>query len=169
MQELLRRIKVLAMDVDGTLTDGKIIVDSNGIECKNFDVQDGFGIVCARKAGLKTAVLSARVSGPTDRRCQDLQIDRVFNGVYPKTSAFEQMLKDFEVTQEEVCFVGDDLTDLVVLKRSGFKVAVANAVVELKQAADYVTTRKGGEGAVREAIELILKAQGKWGPELYEH
>ena len=169
MKGSLRKIKVLAMDVDGVLTDGRIIVDAKGIESKNFDVQDGFGIVFAQKAGLKTVIISARESDVVKHRARDLKIDQVFTGVYPKTSAYENMLKNFGVGDEEVCFVGDDLADLVVLKRSGFGVAVANAVFEIKQAADYVTKHCGGQGAVREVVELILKAQGKWGPELYEH
>jgi len=168
MKEALKRIKVLAMDVDGVLTDGKIIIDANGVETKNFDVQDGFGIVFIRQAGIKTAVISSRPSGVTKHRTDDLKIDKVFTGVYPKMGSYEQMLKDFKVKDEEVCFVGDDLADLAILKRVGFAVAVANAVFEIKKAADHVTQRRGGDGAVREVVEMILKAQGKWGPELYE-
>jgi len=165
----LKNIKVLAFDVDGVLTDGKIIIDGNGVETKAFDVQDGFGIVFAQKAGLKTVLISARASDAVRYRAEELKIDQAFIGVYPKTSAYEQMLKDFKVSDSEVCFVADDLADLVVLKRVGFAVAVANAVPEVKQAAHYVTSAKGGEGAAREVIEMVLKAQGKWGPELYEH
>lgn len=169
MHEALRRIKVLAMDIDGVLTDGKIIVDAHGVETKNFDVQDGLGLVLLQKAGLKTAVISARASEVSNVRAKDLKVDAIFNGVYPKTSAFEQMLSALGVKADEVCFMGDDVVDLVVLKRSGFPVAVANAVPEVKQAAAHVTTRKGGDGAVREVVELILKAQGKWNAALYEH
>jgi 3-deoxy-D-manno-octulosonate 8-phosphate phosphatase (KDO 8-P phosphatase) len=165
----LDRVKVLAMDVDGVLTDGRIIIDGHGVETKNFDVQDGFGIVFIRKAGIKTAIISARPSPVTKFRADDLQIDQVFTGVYPKLSAYEQMLANFNVSDEEVCFVGDDLADLVIFKRVGVAVAVANAVFEIKQEADYVTQRSGGRGAVREVVELILHAQGLWGPDLYEH
>ena len=165
----MRNIKVLAMDVDGVLTDGKIIVDANGVESKNFDVQDGFGIVFIRKTGIRTAFISARASGVVKHRAEELHVDKVFTGVYPKTAAYEQMLEDFGVRDEEVCYIGDDLADLVLLKRAGFAVAVANAVFEVKQIADYVSKRRGGDGAVREVVELILNAQGKWGPELYEH
>jgi 3-deoxy-D-manno-octulosonate 8-phosphate phosphatase (KDO 8-P phosphatase) len=169
MKEALQKIKVIALDVDGVLTDGRIIIDSNGIETKFFDVQDGFGIVFAQKCGLKTAIISARHSGVTKHRAEDLKIDQVYVGIYPKLSAYEQMIKEFGVSSEEVCFIGDDLADLVVMKKSGFSIAPANAVKEIKRVASYVTEKKGGRGAVREAIELILKAQGKWGPELYEH
>jgi len=168
MKDALKKIKVVAMDVDGVLTDGRIIVDSNGVETKNFDVQDGFGIVFLRKCGLKTAIISARESGVVAHRAQDLKIDKVYVGVYPKIGAYEGMLKEFNVIDEEVCFIGDDLADLMVMRRCGIGIAVANAVFEIKQIADYVTNKRGGHGAVREAIELILQAQGHWGPQLYE-
>lgn len=164
----LKKIKVLIMDVDGVLTDGRIIIDGNGVESKFFDVQDGFGVVFAKKSGIKTAIISARVSPVTQLRAKDLGIDKVFI-VYPKVSAYEQLKNEWNVSDEEICFIGDDLADLVILKRVGFAVAVNNAVFEVKQVADYVTKHKGGRGAVRELVELILKAQGKWGPELYEH
>jgi 3-deoxy-D-manno-octulosonate 8-phosphate phosphatase (KDO 8-P phosphatase) len=168
MTDALKKIKVVAMDVDGVLTDGRIIIDSNGVETKNFDVQDGFGIVFLKKCGIKTAIISARDSDVVAHRAKDLQIDSVYVGVYPKTSAFEKLLKEFRVNEKEVCFIGDDLADLAVMRRCGVSIAVANAVFEVKQIADHVTTKKGGKGAVREAIEMILKAQGHWGPKLYE-
>ena len=169
MKDALKKIKVVAMDVDGVLTDGRIIVDSNGIETKNFDVQDGFGIVFLKKCGIKTAIISARESGVVLHRAKDLKIDKVYVGVYPKLSAYEDMLEEFKVLDEEVCFIGDDVADLGVMRRCGVSVAVANAVFEVKQIADHVTVRQGGRGAVREIIELILQAQGHWGPSLYEH
>jgi len=168
-KEILKNIKVLVMDVDGVLTDGKIIVDSNGVESKNFDVQDGLGIVFLKQCGIKTAIISARQSEVVKFRAGDLKIDQVFVGVYPKISAYEEMLKNFGVSDEEVCFIGDDVVDLSVLKRVGFAVAVDNAVFEVKKQADYVTKRSGGHGAVREVVELILKAKGQWTKELYEH
>ena len=169
MKDALKKIRVVAMDVDGVLTDGRIIMDSNGVETKNFDVQDGFGIVFLQKCGIKTAIISARESGVVIRRARDLKIDKVYVGVYPKLSAYEDLLKEFNVTDEEVCFIGDDLADLSVMRRCGFSVAVANAVFEIKQIADHVTVARGGYGAVRETIEMILQAQGLWGPSLYEH
>ncbi len=167
MDAVLKKIKVLAMDVDGVLTDGRIIVDGNGVESKFFDVQDGFGIVFARECGIKTAVISARHSDVVKYRTNDLKVDKAYIGVYPKISAYEQMLKEFDVSSDEVCFVGDDVADLKVMETSGFAVAVANAVFEVKQIADYVTVKKGGRGAIRETVELILKAQGKWTKALY--
>jgi 3-deoxy-D-manno-octulosonate 8-phosphate phosphatase (KDO 8-P phosphatase) len=164
----LKKIKCVAMDVDGVLTDGRIIVDSNGVETKNFDVQDGFGIVFLKKCGIKTAIISARESGVVAHRAKDLKIDKVYVGVYPKLSAYESMLKEFNVLDEEVCFIGDDVADLSVMRRCGVAVAVANGVLEVKKVAHYVTVKEGGRGAVREVVELILKAQGHWGPKLYE-
>ncbi len=169
MNDVLKNIKVLAMDVDGVLTDGRIVVDSNGVESKFFDVQDGFGIVFAKQCSLKTVIISARQSDVVKHRADDLKIDKAFVGVYPKITAYEQMIKEFGVSDAQVCFVGDDVADLKIMKRCGFAVAVANAVFEVKQIAHHVTKNKGGRGAVREVVELILKAQGRWTPELYGH
>ncbi|MBF0503929.1 MAG: HAD-IIIA family hydrolase [Candidatus Omnitrophica bacterium] len=169
INDALKKITVVAMDVDGVLTDGRIIVDSNGIESKNFDVQDGLGIVFLQKCGIKTAIISARKSGVVEYRAKDLMIDKIYVGVNPKLSAYENMLKEFNAQDAQVCFIGDDLTDLAVMRRCAVSVAPANAVFEVKEIADYVTVKKGGHGAVREIVELILKAQGHWGPRLYEH
>ena len=158
----LKKIKVLALDVDGVLTDGKIIIDNAGKEIKNFDVKDGYAIVLFRKAGYQTAIISARKAIPVTARAKDLLIDRVYQNAYPKINFYQKLLKDMRVKDEEVCFVGDDLPDLQVIKQAGLGVAVNDAVLEVKRAADYVTKKKGGRGAVREVIELILKAQGKW-------
>jgi 3-deoxy-D-manno-octulosonate 8-phosphate phosphatase (KDO 8-P phosphatase) len=168
MKSALKKIKVLAMDVDGVLTDGRIIMDSHGVESKNFDVQDGLGIVLLKKCGLKTAIISARESGVVAPRAKDLKIDKVYVGVYPKLSAYEEMLKEFGVIDAQVCFIGDDLADIGIMRRCGVALAVANAVIEVKQIAHHVMTKKGGHGAVREAVELILKSQGHWSPQLYE-
>lgn len=162
MKERIKKIKVLALDVDGVMTDGKIIFDSQGNETKVFDVQDGFGIVFFKKAGFRTAILTARASKVVTLRANDLNIDRVYMDAFPKIEAYEKMLRELRVNDSQVCFISDDLTDLQVLKRAGFSVAVLNACPEVKKAAHYVTKRKGGEGAVREVIELILKTQNKW-------
>ncbi|MDE2027210.1 MAG: HAD-IIIA family hydrolase [Candidatus Omnitrophica bacterium] len=169
MAQRLKNIKAVIMDVDGVLTDGSIIVDANGVETKNFDVQDGFGIVFLQQCGIKTAIISARESGVVAHRARDLKIDKVHVGVYPKLSAYESCLREFKVSDEEVCFIGDDVADLKIMQRCGFAVAVANAVFEVKQTAHYVTQKSGGRGAVRETVELILKAKGQWTPQLYGH
>ena len=158
----LQKIKLLVMDVDGVLTDGRIVVDAQGKELKFFDVHDGFGLVLLRQAGIKTAILSARSSPAVTARAEDLKIDKIYQDAYPKTSAYERLIRELNCRDEQVCFMGDDLPDLPVLKRVGLAVAVSNAAGELKKIADHVTTRRGGAGAVREVVELILNAQGKW-------
>ena len=158
----LKRIKVLILDVDGVLTDGRIIFDSDGRETKVFDVQDGLGIVCWQKLGSRVAIISSRASNVITHRAKDLEIKHVYMGVFPKMTAYEKLLKILKVKDEDVCFVGDDLADLGILKRVGFSVAVSNAVTEVKSICDYVTKKSGGRGAVREVIEVILNAQGKW-------
>lgn len=162
MNERIKKIKVLALDVDGVLTDGKIIFDSAGKETKVFNVQDGLAVVIFKKAGFKTAILTARASKVVGLRAKDLNIDKTYQNAFPKIKAYTKMLRDFKVVDKEVCFVGDDLPDVQVLKRVGFAVAVSNAAPEVKRTAHYVTKKRGGEGAVREVIELILKTQGKW-------
>lgn len=162
MKDKIKKIKVLAMDVDGVLTDGNIIVDSDGREIKIFNVLDGFGIVVAGKAGLKTAIITARFSAPVEFRAKDLRVDKIYQAAFPKIKAYEEMLKEFSVKDSEVCFVGDDLPDVPVLKRVGFAVSVPNAAKGVKEHADYITKKAGGSGAVREVVELILTAQGKW-------
>ena len=162
MKEKIKRIKVLALDVDGVLTDGKIIFDSLGQEVKIFNVHDGFGLVMLKKAGFKTAILTARASKAVEFRVRDLNIDKLYQDAHPKIHAYQQMLNEFAVKDGEVCFVGDDLPDLQILKRVGFAVVPPNAVAEVQKAADYITKNRGGQGAVREVVELILKTQGKW-------
>ena len=162
VKDKLKKIKVLALDVDGVLTEGGIVIDSSGHEIKVFNVLDGFGIVIAQRAGLKTAIITARRSRPVSFRANDLKVNKVYQDAFPKTHAYEKMLKEFAVKDSEVCFVGDDLPDLPLLKRVGFAVTVPGAAAGIKRYADYVTKRAGGQGAVREVIELILTAQGKW-------
>lgn len=161
-KERIKKIRVLALDVDGVLSDGKIIIDSNGDEIKNFDVQDGFGMVLLRRTGIKLAIITARVSRPVDFRAKDLNVDVIYQDASPKVKYYKQMLSELQVSDEEVCFVGDDLPDLGVLRQVGFAVAVANGVEEIKKEAHYVTHKFGGHGAVREVVELILKTQGRW-------
>lgn len=162
MKAKLRKIKLLALDVDGVLTDGKIILNSEGQETKNFNVLDGLGIVLFKRLGYKTAIISARSAACVTHRANDLKIDKVYQDAQPKRLAYEQLLKDFDLKDENICFIGDDLPDLQLIKRVGFGVAVANATAEVKKSADYVTRNRGGHGAVREVIEMILKSQGQW-------
>jgi len=158
----LKKIKVIAMDVDGVMTDGRIIYDGNGKELKFFDVQDGYGIACARHAGVKTAIISARSCAAVKARAKDLKFDKVYLDAYPKIKAYEKMLKVFGVRDDQVCFIGDDLPDHAILSRVGFAAAPVNAVAEIKKIVDHVSKCSGGRGAVREVVEMILKAQGRW-------
>lgn len=158
----LKAIKVIAMDVDGVMTDGRIVYDGNGKELKFFDVQDGYAIALARKAGLKIAMISARGCRAVKARAADLKFHKVYLDAYPKIGAYAKMVKSFGVKDEQVCFIGDDLPDLELLSRVGFAAVPRNAAPEVKKVADYVTRRNGGRGAVREVVEKILKAQGLW-------
>ncbi len=165
VQAKAKKIKLFICDVDGVLTDGKIIYDSKGNELKNFNVQDGLGLVLLKKLGFHVAIISARASKVVAFRAKDLKIDHVYMDVLPKIKAYTQLIKKLKIHDSAVCFIGDDLPDIGILKRVGFAVAVANAVEDVKKAAHYTTKRLGGEGAVREIVDMILKAQGLW-PEI---
>jgi 3-deoxy-D-manno-octulosonate 8-phosphate phosphatase (KDO 8-P phosphatase) len=160
--ERARKTRLLMMDVDGVLTDGRIIQDGHGHELKVFDVKDGHGIVMAHRAKLRTALISGRVSETIRRRAEELGIELVFQKIWNKLEVYEKILVDTELTHDEVAYIGDDLIDIPLLRRVGLAVAVADAVDEVKAAAHLITQRPGGQGAVREVIELILKAQGHW-------
>jgi len=157
-----RKIKLLILDVDGVLTDGRIVYDSSGQDMKFFDVHDGLGVYLLKKAGIPTILITAKDSKAIKPRAKDMQVEEVFADVSPKSSILDEILKKYKVSLDEICFVGDDLVDLCVMKRVGFPVAVFNAALEIKQVASYITLREGGRGAVREVAELILKAQEKW-------
>jgi 3-deoxy-D-manno-octulosonate 8-phosphate phosphatase (KDO 8-P phosphatase) len=161
----LRRIKLFLCDVDGVLTDGSIFIGGER-EFKRFNIRDGLGLVLARRAGLKVGWVSARPSLATKMRAQELKIDFLVQqgDKLSKTGAVEKLLAREKLDWSEVCFVGDDVVDLGPLARAGFGVAVADARPEAKAAADFVTRTAGGRGAVREAVEMILQAQGKWEP-----
>jgi len=154
------RVRMLIVDVDGVLTDGRIIYGSGGLELKAFDAQDGLGLKLARRIGLVTAIVTGRTSEAVERRARELEIGEVRQGASNKLGVYEELLGRYAFSDEAVAYVGDDLEDLPVLRRVGFAVAVANAVLEVKREADYVTLREGGRGAVRELVELILEAKG---------
>lgn len=163
----LNDIKMLVIDVDGVMTDGTIILDSNGNESKRFSIIDGHGIKMWHRAGLETAIISGRESGATLARAEQLSIKRVVQGQKKKLPAFEALLTETGLNASQVAYIGDDLLDIPLVVRAGLGVAVANAVQELKDAADLITNRPGGSGAVREVIEFILKDTGRW-PKLME-
>lgn len=160
-----RRIKLFLCDVDGVLTDGSIFIGGER-EVKRFNIRDGLGIVVARRAGLKVGWVSARPSLATKLRADELKIDFLVQqgDKTSKTAAIAELLAQEKLNWNEVCFVGDDIIDLGPLTRAGLAVAVGDAVPEAKAAAHWVAKADGGRGAVRETVEMILKAQNKWQP-----
>ncbi len=159
IRERARRIKMLIMDVDGVLTDGRIILGSKGEELKNFYVQDGQGINLALQKGLIVALVSGRKSKVVERRAEELKISEVYQGVSLKIEVYHKFLKKYGLKNEEVAYIGDDLGDIPPLRKAGLALAPANGVKEIKDIVHYVTRASGGRGAVREAIDIILKAK----------
>ncbi len=157
-----KKIKLLLLDVDGVLTDGRIIYDSRGRDSKFFDVHDGLGVFVLDKSGIRTILITAKSSKTISPRAKDMRVTEVFADIFPKTAVLDKILKKYKVSSDEICFMGDDLVDLSLMRKVGLPVAVANAALEIKEAALYITNRSGGRGAVREVAELILKSQGKW-------
>jgi len=154
-----QKIKVILMDVDGVLTRGDIIYDSNGLEIKHFNAHDGLGIRLARLSGLQTGIISLRESGTIRTRAAELQIDHLLLGKDKKLPAFEKLRNSLNLTPQEFCFIGDDYPDIPVMREVGLAVAVHNASWLTKKHAHYVTRKSGGDGAVREVIEIILQAK----------
>jgi 3-deoxy-D-manno-octulosonate 8-phosphate phosphatase (KDO 8-P phosphatase) len=164
----LQRIKIFLCDVDGVLTDASVLMGDAG-EIKRFNILDGLGLVLLRRAGFKVGFVSARPSSATKLRAEELKVDFLIQEKKSKVESVESILAETGFTWAEVCYMGDDIVDLGVLKRAGLSVAVANAVTEAKAAAYYVTKRQGGYGAVREVVEMILKTQKKWQPFVVEY
>jgi len=161
-----KKIRVLLMDVDGVLTDGRIWLlsrrDGTASEIKGFSAYDGAGLKLARAVGLRTGLITGRESSAVSQRARECEIEFVYQKRATKIEAYEEILQATGASDQEVAYVGDDLPDLPLLQRAGLAVAVANAAPEVKRAAHFVTSLRGGEGALREVIELIVKAQGKW-------
>jgi 3-deoxy-D-manno-octulosonate 8-phosphate phosphatase (KDO 8-P phosphatase) len=155
-------IKLLLMDCDGVLTDGRLWLTADGDEQKTFNTHDGLGLSLLHRAGLKSGIISGRNSKAVARRAGELGVEFVRQGDPDKIAAFEEVMKLAGVTEAEVAYVGDDLPDIPLMQRSELAVAVADAVAETRSVAHYVTRAKGGRGAVREVIEMILKSQGRW-------
>lgn len=162
LEERASRIKLLLMDCDGVLTDGRIWLFENGEEQKGFHTRDGLGLELWHRAGLKSGIISGRSSSAVDRRAQALRMSFIVQGCEDKRKAFAEILDQAGVSGEEVAFIGDDLNDIPLLLQSGLAVAVADAALETREHAHYVTQLNGGQGAVREVIELILKSQHCW-------
>ena len=157
-----RRVKILVLDVDGVLTDGRIIVNDSGIESKEFDVRDGHGLKLLIRYGIEVIFLTGRKSAAVQWRAEDIGVTEVHQGVKNKGEVFAEIIQRRRISPEETACIGDDIVDIPILKRAGFSIAVADAVGEVVKNADYVTNSPGGSGAVREVCEIILKAQNFW-------
>lgn len=162
MHVSLEKIKLLLLDVDGVLTDGRIIYDSAGDETKAFDVKDGHGIKLVQRAGIRVGIITGRESAVVARRAEELGIDLVYQGVKDKRIPFAEILEKLALGPDEVAYVGDDVVDLPVMRLVGFAATVADAVDEVKPYAHMVTKRSGGCGAVREVCDYLLRESGRW-------
>jgi 3-deoxy-D-manno-octulosonate 8-phosphate phosphatase (KDO 8-P phosphatase) len=160
--ERARGVKLLILDCDGVLTDGRILITAEGDEMKSFDVKDGHAIVMLHRAGLRSGIISGRKSVVVQRRVKELGIHHLHEMAWVKIEPYLEILAEEGLSDASVCYVGDDVVDIPLLRRAGLAIAVADAVEEVKAYSHYVTKREGGRGAVREVIELILKSQGKW-------
>lgn len=160
--EQAKKIKLVILDVDGVMSDGRIIIDDNGVETRNFDIKDGMGVVALQMLGIPVAIITSKKSGAVRHRAEELKVQKFYEGAKKKLIPFQEIKDDMGITDDEVCYVGDDLVDLSMMKVVGMPVAVADAVPEVLETACYVTKARGGYGAVREVAELILKTQGKW-------
>lgn len=158
----LHDIRMLLMDVDGVLTDGQLLFDADGRELKAFSAYDGLGLSMARGVGLLCGIITARHSTVVAHRAAELKLDEVHQAAGDKLAVFVSVCRKRELALSQVAFIGDDWTDLPTLQRAGFSACPANAVPEVRARVDYVTRRRGGHGAVRELVELLLKAQGRW-------
>ena len=160
--EKMRKVKVLLLDVDGVLTDGRIILSDDGQETKCFDVRDGHGLKMIQRAGIEVMFLTGRKSRVVEHRARELGVDRVYQGALDKLAVYQEILSQEGLVPEQTAYMGDDIVDLPVLRQAGFSVTVCDAHAEVLRMVDLVTKSRGGRGAVREVCELILKAQGKW-------
>jgi 3-deoxy-D-manno-octulosonate 8-phosphate phosphatase (KDO 8-P phosphatase) len=160
--EKMRKVRVLILDVDGVLTDGRIIISDDGQETKCFHVRDGHGLKMIKRAGIEVMFLTGRKSRVVEHRARELGVEKVYQGARDKLAIFIEILAAGGLSPEQAAFMGDDIVDLPVLRRAGFSVTVCDSHSEVLRAVDFVTQNPGGRGAVREVCEMILKAQGKW-------
>ncbi len=156
------RVRLFLVDVDGVLTDGGIIFDGNGVETKRFHVRDGHGIKMLQRAGIEVGIITGRTSEAVRVRAKELGISRVRQGAFDKLAAWREMLEETGVAPEESAYVGDDIVDVPLMRHAGFAATVADAEEYVKSEADFVSSRRGGEGAVREIIEFVLVSCGAW-------
>jgi 3-deoxy-D-manno-octulosonate 8-phosphate phosphatase (KDO 8-P phosphatase) len=169
VSERARRIRLLLFDVDGVLTDGTVTLHADGSESKGFHIKDGAAIVWAQRAGLPVGILSARTSQATSLRASQLSIRIVHQGASSKGAAFDQILRDSGLDEQDVAYMGDDLLDLPVLERAGLAAAPSDAAADVRAVVHWVSAAPGGRGAARELIEMVLRAQDRWTSVLAEH
>ena len=155
-----KKIKLLILDNDGVLTDGRIIYDDNKLESKNFSAKDGLGIRILQQTDIQLAIITGRTSRILEKRCSDIDIVHLYQGIRNKLKKTEELLKELDLSWENVAYLGDDWNDYPVIKRCGISATPSDAFPDFKEKVDIILTRKGGKGAVREFIELILKEQG---------
>ncbi|KJJ85709.1 YrbI family 3-deoxy-D-manno-octulosonate 8-phosphate phosphatase [Candidatus Omnitrophus magneticus] len=160
--ERAKKIEIFLLDVDGVMTDGMLPYDKHGNSLKLFNVKDGFGIFLLKKAGLKCVIITAKSARTVTLRAKDLKINKVYGDYHYKIKAYEDIKKRFNVSDEALCFIGDDLIDIPVLKRVGLAVCPSDAVSYAKTYAHFTAENKGGRGAIREVCDLILNAKGLW-------
>ncbi len=163
LMEKAARIKLLVLDVDGVLTDGTIVYDSSGEQIQAFHVHDGLGIKLLQKHGVHVAIITARGSDALSKRARELGIEYLYENIQHKVRQYLELAAELGVTEEETCYIGDDLIDIKMLKLAGLGVTVPNSASTVRDYAQYVTGKPGGMGAVREVCDLILKAKGLWG------
>jgi 3-deoxy-D-manno-octulosonate 8-phosphate phosphatase (KDO 8-P phosphatase) len=162
MKVSLQKIRLLLLDVDGVMTDGRIIYDDQGGETKAFDVKDGHGLKLVQRAGIRVGIITGRQSAVVERRAAELGIELVYQGAKDKLVPFQEILQKTGMTADQVAYVGDDYPDLPILRRVGFAATVADAISDIKPYVHYVTKANGGCGAVREICDLLLKESGRW-------
>lgn len=162
MKEKAASIKLLILDVDGVLTDGRITMNERGEEVKSFNVKDGLGLKMLMSAGIEVVIITGRKSMVVEHRAKELGIDEVWQGIKDKKALCKKIIGEKGLKKKEVCCIGDDLPDLAMFMEAGLRIAVADGVEEVREEADFVTKKKGGYGAVREACEWILKSKGAW-------
>lgn len=162
MIEKALKIKYILLDVDGTMTDGSIIIDNNGLESKKFNVKDGFAIANAIKNGIEIGIVTGRQSNVVEYRARELGIREIWQGIKDKSKIFEYIKEKYKLTQEEIAYMGDDINDYPIISKVGFKGTTNDGAKEIKSIADFISISNGGDGAVREFVEAILEAKGIW-------
>ncbi len=162
MKAQLEKIRLLLLDVDGVMTDGRIVYDNNGVETKAFDVKDGHGLKMLQRTGVRVGIITGRQSEVARLRAAELGIDILYQGAKDKLIPYREILESLGLSDQQVAYVGDDLVDLPILRLVGFSATVADAVPEVKPLVHYVASKPGGRGAVREICDLLLKESGRW-------